>query len=139
MIKIMLTGGSSGGHLFPLVAVSRKINEICIAENLGEPEIYYLGPEPFLESSLEREKMNFNYSILMTGKWRRYFSFKNFTDLFKIAIGITQALWKVWFIMPDVIFSKGGHGSIATVLAGWLYRIPIIIHESDSVPGLTNP
>jgi len=138
MIKIMLTGGSSGGHLFPLVAVSRKINEICIAENLGEPEIYYLGPEPFLESSLEREKMNFNYSILMTGKWRRYFSFKNFTDLFKIAIGITQALWKVWFIMPDVIFSKGGHGSIATVLAGWLYRIPIIIHESDSVPGLTN-
>lgn len=138
MIKIMLTGGSSGGHLFPLVAVSRKLNEICRAENSGEPEIYYLGPEPFLESSLGRETMNFHSSILMTGKWRNYFSFKNFTDLFKIAIGIIQALWRVWFIMPDAIFSKGGHGSVATVLAGWLYRIPVIIHESDSVPGLAN-
>jgi len=138
MIKIMLTGGGTGGHLFPLVAVSRKINEICQAESLGEPEIYYLGPGLFLESSLEREAMNFHYSILMTGKWRRYFSLKNFTDLFKIAFGIIQALWKVWLIMPDVIFSKGGYGSIAAILAGWLYRIPIIIHESDSIPGLAN-
>ncbi|MDO8443657.1 MAG: UDP-N-acetylglucosamine--N-acetylmuramyl-(pentapeptide) pyrophosphoryl-undecaprenol N-acetylglucosamine transferase [Candidatus Azambacteria bacterium] len=134
----MLTGGGTGGHLFPLVAVSRKLNDICRVDNLGEPEIYYLGPGLFLESSLEREAMNFHYSILMTGKWRRYFSFKNFTDLFKIAIGIIQALWKVWLIQPDVIFSKGGYGSIATVLVGWLYRIPIIIHESDSVPGLAN-
>ena len=138
MIKIILTGGGTGGHLFPLVAVSRKINDICRIENLGEPEIYYLGPGLFLESSLERETMNFRSVILMTGKWRRYFSFKNFTDLFRIGIGIIQALWKVWIIMPDVIFSKGGHGSVATVLAGWLYRVPIIIHESDSVPGFAN-
>ncbi len=124
--------------MFPLVAVSRKINEICGIENLGEPEIYYLGPGLFLESSLEREAMNFHYTILITGKWRRYFSFKNFIDLFKIFIGIIQALWKVWIIMPDVIFSKGGYGSVAAVLAGWLYRIPIIIHESDSVSGLAN-
>jgi len=138
MIRIILTGGGTGGHLFPLVAVSRKINEICRAENLGEPEIYYLGPGSFLGSSLERENMNFHYTILMTGKWRRYFSFKNFIDLFKIGIGIIQALWQVWIIMPDVIFSKGGYGSIAAVIAGWLYRIPIIIHESDSIPGLAN-
>ncbi len=138
MIRIVLTGGGTGGHLFPLVAVSRKINEICGIENLGEPEIYYLGPGLFLESSLEREAMNFHYTILITGKWRRYFSFKNFIDLFKILIGIIQALWKVWIIMPDVIFSKGGYGSVAAVLAGWLYRIPIIIHESDSVSGLAN-
>lgn len=138
MIRIILTGGGTGGHLFPLVAVSRKINDICRGENLEEPEIYYLGPALFLESSLEREEMNFHSVILMTGKWRRYFSFENFTDLFKIIIGIIQALWKVWAIMPDVIFSKGGYGSIAAVLAGWLYQIPIIIHESDSVPGLAN-
>ncbi|MBI5079570.1 UDP-N-acetylglucosamine--N-acetylmuramyl-(pentapeptide) pyrophosphoryl-undecaprenol N-acetylglucosamine transferase [Candidatus Wolfebacteria bacterium] len=138
MIKIVITGGGTGGHLFPLVAVSRKINEICRAENLGEPEIYYLGPGLFLESSLEREAMNFHYSVLVTGKWRRYFSFKNFIDLFKIGIGIVQALWKVWLIMPDVIFSKGGYGSVAAVFAGWLYRIPIIFHDSDSVPGLAN-
>ena len=137
-MRIMLTGGGTGGHLFPLVAVSRKINEICRAENLGEPKIYYLGPKLFLESSLAREEMNFSYTILATGKWRRYFSFKNFIDLFKIGAGIIQALWHVWIVMPDVIFSKGGYGSVATVFAGWLYCIPIVMHESDSVPGLAN-
>jgi len=138
MIKIVLTGGGTGGHLFPLVAVSRKLNELAIAQNLGQPEIYYLGPGLFLESSLEREEMNFHYTTLVTGKWRRYGSFQNFIDIFKIGVGILQALWKIWVIMPDVIFSKGGYGSVATVLSGWLYRIPIIIHESDSVPGLAN-
>ena len=138
MIRIILTGGGTGGHLFPLVAVSRKIFELARIGGLGEPEIHYLGPGLFLESSLEREEMNFHYSILITGKWRRYFSFKNFVDFFKIAAGLAQALWKVWLIMPDVIFSKGGYGSFATVIAGWLYRIPVILHESDTVPGLTN-
>ena len=138
MIRIILTGGGTGGHLFPLIAVSRKINELSQLQNLGEPEIYYLGPVPFLESSFKREEINFHYKILVTGKWRRYVSLKNFIDLFKILIGVFQALWEVWLIMPDVIFSKGGYGSAAAVFAGWLYRIPIIIHDSDSVPGLAN-
>lgn len=137
-MRIVLTGGGTGGHLFPLVAVSRKINELAKEGNLGEAEIYYLGPEPFLESSLEREEMNFHHSILITGKWRRYWSIKNFVDIFKILAGFLEALWKLLVIMPDVIFSKGGYGSVTTVLAGWLYRIPIILHESDSVPGLAN-
>ncbi|MDO8676569.1 MAG: UDP-N-acetylglucosamine--N-acetylmuramyl-(pentapeptide) pyrophosphoryl-undecaprenol N-acetylglucosamine transferase [Candidatus Azambacteria bacterium] len=138
MIRIVLTGGGTGGHLFPLVAVSRKLNELARSSDLGEPEIYYLGPGLFLESSLEREEMNFHYKIIMTGKWRRYFSFKNFIDFFKIGIGLLQALYEVWRIMPDVIFSKGGYGSFGPVIAGWIYRIPIILHDSDSVPGLTN-
>lgn len=138
MIRIILTGGGTGGHLFPLVAVARKIVELSRAGNYGETEIYYFGPKLFLESSLEREEINFHYEILVTGKWRRYVSIKNFVDLFKIFIGFIQALWKVWIVMPDVIFSKGGYGSLATVLAGWLYRIPIVLHESDSVPGFAN-
>ena len=129
MIRIILTGGGTGGHLFPLVAVARKIFELSKTGDYGEPEIYYLGPGLFLENSLEREEMNFHYTILITGKWRRYISFKNFIDLFKVFIGFIQALWKVWLVMPDVIFSKGGYGSVATVLAGWLYRIPIILHR----------
>src|SRR3989344_3937397 len=108
MIRIVLTGGGTGGHLFPLVAVSRKLNELAISQNLGQPEIYYLGPGLFLESSLEREEMNFHYTTLVTGKWRRYWSLQNFIDIFKIGVGILQALWKIWVIMPDVIFSKGG-------------------------------
>ena len=138
MIRIVLTGGGTGGHLFPLVAVSRKLNELAVAQNLGEPEIYYLGPGLFLESSLAREEMNFHYKVLVTGKLRRYFSFKNFIDFFKVIFGVVHASWEMWKIMPDVIFSKGGYGSVGVVIAGWLYRIPIIIHESDSVPGLTN-
>lgn len=137
-MRIVLTGGGTGGHLFPLVAVARKINELAQESNLGEAEIYYLGPGLFLESSLEREEMNFHYSVLITGKWRRYWSIKNFIDIFKILAGFLEALWKLLVIMPDVIFSKGGYGSVATVLAGWIYRIPIILHESDSVPGLAN-
>ncbi len=138
MIRIVLTGGGTGGHLFPLVAVARKVNEFAKTQSLGEPEIHYLGPGLFLESSLAREEMNFHYSVLLTGKWRRYFSFQNFTDFFRIIFGFIQALWKMWQIMPDAVFSKGGHGSIGVVLAGWFYRIPVIVHESDSVPGLTN-
>ena len=139
MIRIVLTGGGTGGHLFPLVAVARKVNEFSKALGLGEPEIHYLGPGLFLESSLAREEMDFHYSILITGKLRRYFSFQNFIDFFLIIFGFIQALWKMWQIMPNAVFSKGGYGSIGVVLASWLYRIPIIIHESDSVPGLTNP
>lgn len=138
MIRIILTGGGTGGHLFPLVAVARKIVELSKSGNYGETEIHYFGPGLFLESSLEMEEMNFHYAVLITGKWRRYFSFKNFIDLLKILIGFVQALWKVWLVMPDVIFSKGGYGSVTTVLAGWLYRIPIILHESDSAPGFAN-
>ena len=138
MVRVILTGGGTGGHLFPLVAVSRKMNELARSQNLGDPEIYYLGPGLFLESSLAREEMNFHYKIIITGKWRRYFSFKNFIDLFKIGIGLLQALYEIWRIMPDVIFSKGGYGSFGVVIAGWIYRIPIILHDSDSIPGLTN-
>lgn len=138
MTRIILTGGGTGGHLFPLVAVARKIKELSDIGNLGEPEIYYLGPGLFLESSLEREEMNFHYTVLITGKWRRYASFKNFIDIFKTIAGIIQSLIKVWIIMPDVAFSKGGYGSVATVFACWLYRVPVILHESDSAPGLAN-
>lgn len=138
MIRIILTGGGTGGHLFPLVAVSRKLNELSRLQNLEEPEIYYLGPSLFLDSSLAREKINFHYKIIITGKWRRYFSFKNFVDFFKIVVGLIQALYEIWRIMPDVIFSKGGYGSFGVVIVGWIYRVPIILHDSDSIPGLTN-
>jgi UDP-N-acetylglucosamine--N-acetylmuramyl-(pentapeptide) pyrophosphoryl-undecaprenol N-acetylglucosamine transferase len=69
---------------------------------------------------------------------RRYFSVLNILDLFKIPIGLCQALWHLFALMPDVVFSKGGYGSAPVVLIAWLYRIPILVHESDTVPGLAN-
>lgn len=73
-----------------------------------------------------------------SGKMRRYFSGYNIIDLFKIPIGIVQSLFWLLLYMPDAIFSKGGYASLPIVLAGWAYRIPILIHESDANPGMAN-
>jgi UDP-N-acetylglucosamine--N-acetylmuramyl-(pentapeptide) pyrophosphoryl-undecaprenol N-acetylglucosamine transferase len=71
----------------------------------------------------------------MSGKNRLYFSFQNFVDIFKTIIGINMAFWKLLFIYPDIIFSKGGYDSVPTCIAAYLLRIPIIMHDSDSIPG----
>ncbi|MEK7590458.1 MAG: UDP-N-acetylglucosamine--N-acetylmuramyl-(pentapeptide) pyrophosphoryl-undecaprenol N-acetylglucosamine transferase, partial [Patescibacteria group bacterium] len=75
---------------------------------------------------------------IMPSKFRRYFSLLNFMDFFKFCFGICQGLWKIFWIMPDLAFSKGGPGSLAVILVCKFYKIPIVIHESDAVPGLTN-
>ena len=74
---------------------------------------------------------------ILGGKFRRYFSWANFVDIPKIAISMVQAIWKLYFFMPDVVFSKGGPGSIPVVLAARFYRTPVVIHESDSIPSVT--
>jgi len=99
-------------------------------------EATYLGPKIFDESVFTNEKIKI--ANISSGKWRNYFSLMNFVDIFKIIFGFFQSLWKLWKIMPDVIFSKGGYGALPVVYAGFLLGIPIIIHESDSVPGKSN-
>lgn len=134
--RILLTGGGTGGHLFPLIAVAQKINKIS-----GEDiELFFVGSASPGMDVLEKERIRIN--AIMTGKIRRSLQFwdiiDNGIDLLKLIFGFFQAFWIVWSIMPNVIFSKGGHGSFAVVIVGWIYHIPIIIHESDSVPGITN-
>lgn len=131
-MRIVLTSGGTGGHLFPLIAVAKKIRE-----KQPDAEILFIGPKGELEESL-MSKNNIPVKKIMTGKLRRYFSFSNFVDIFKIPIGIIQSFWHLLIFMPDVIFSKGGYASLPVVIAGWVYQIPIMIHESDSVPGKTN-
>ena len=131
-MRIVLTGGGTGGHLYPLVTVAKKIKE-----KREGVEFLYLG----LKKELEKKIMNENsieMKYVMSGKFRRYASLMNFIDIFKIPIGIIQALWHLLWYMPDAIFSKGGYASIPVVFAGWLYRIPILTHESDSIPGVAN-
>jgi len=131
-MKIVLTGGGTGGHIIPLIAVARKIKE-----KHPDIQIIFIGPNGKLERDLFG-KEDILIKGILAGKMRRYFSLLNFVDFFKIPIGIIQTLWILLFNMPDAIFSKGGYASLPVVLVGWLYRIPILIHESDSVPGLSN-
>jgi UDP-N-acetylglucosamine--N-acetylmuramyl-(pentapeptide) pyrophosphoryl-undecaprenol N-acetylglucosamine transferase len=132
VVRIVLTGGGTGGHIFPLAAVADSLNEI----NKGNLEIFYLGPKsPLNEEFIKRDIPVFNIS---SAKWRRYLDIANLTDIPKFFWSLGQALFILFKLMPDVVFSKGGPGALPVVLAAKFYLIPIIIHESDSIPGLTN-
>lgn len=132
-MRIVLTGGGSGGHLFPLIAVAKKIKE-----KLGsEGEFLYIGSGAKMEKDVMSEQ-GISTKFVQSGKLRRYFSFQNVIDFFKLPIGFIQALWILLRYMPDVVFSKGGFAAVPTVLAAWVYRIPILIHESDAIAGMAN-
>lgn len=132
-MRIVLTGGGTGGHIFPLIAVAKKLKE-----KLGdEMEFLYLGSSNKLEKeAMSRENIPIRH--ILSGKMRRYFSWRNFIDIFKIPIGFIQSFWILLKFMPDVVFSKGGYVSFPVVLAAWLYRIPVLSHESDAMPGIAN-
>lgn len=131
-MRIVLTSGGTGGHLFPLIDVAKKIKE-----KQPDAEFLFVGPDGILEDIL-MEKNDIPSKKILVGKFRRYFDLANFLDFFKVPIGIIQSLWHLLIYMPDVIFSKGGYASFPVVIAGWIYQIPIMVHESDSVPGKTN-
>lgn len=135
-MRILFTGGGTGGHIFPILAVVRELKRIAEEEQILGLEFYYLGPDDFAEKGLREEGVV--VIPIMAGKWRRYFAIGNFLDIFKIPIGIVQALWNIFLILPDVVFSKGGYGALPVMIASALFRIPIIIHESDAVPGKVN-
>ena len=138
-MKILFTGGGTGGHIFPIVAISREIRKICPEKKI---EFFYIGPrDEFGEIFLSQEGIK--VKKILAGKIRRYFDaksfFENLTDLlFKIPIGILQAFFYIFFLAPDLIFSKGGFGSIPAIIAGKLLGVPIFLHESDAIPGMAN-
>lgn len=137
-MKIILAGGGTGGHTFPLIAVSREIKK----HSLNSVEFLYLGPKDrFASYFLEKEAVK--TSFCNAGKIRRYGGistfFQNVKDIFfNIPIGIVQSFITLFFYMPDIIFSKGGFGSLPVVFAGTLLGIPIVMHESDVIPGQSN-
>ncbi len=134
-MRIVLTGGGTGGHIFPILAVARELKK-----QLGEKEdleLLFLGPEGKLEKRV-MEKELIPIKNIISGKFRRYFSLQNFLDALKLPVGIVQSLWHLLVFMPDAVFAKGGYASVPVALAAWLYRIPIVIHESDAMPGMAN-
>jgi len=134
-LRLLLTGGGSGGHTFPLIAVSRELKKMALAQNI-ELEIIYIGPNDFTLSYIQKEGIDIK--TISVGKFRREFSGQNFLDIFKTMAGIFQALFYVYILMPDLIFSKGGYGSFPVTLWGIIFFIPTYTHESDFIPGLAN-
>jgi UDP-N-acetylglucosamine--N-acetylmuramyl-(pentapeptide) pyrophosphoryl-undecaprenol N-acetylglucosamine transferase len=133
-MKIILTGGGTGGHLFPLVAVSKYLKDEHSQEEI---KFIFYGPR----GSLEKEIMNgagIKQRQILSGKLRRYFSWYYLVDLIKMPLGFLQTMFYLLIDMPDVIFAKGGYASVPVIMIAWLYRIPILIHESDAQPGLAN-
>ena len=128
--KIVLTGGGSGGHVSPNLALIPDLE----ADGW---EVEYIGSNNGMEKQLVAE-VGIPYHGISSGKLRRYFDWQNFVDPFKVIKGIFDAYFAIAKIKPKVIFSKGGFVTVPVILAGWLQRIPVIIHESDFSSGLAN-
>ncbi len=135
-MKIVLTGGGTGGHFYPLIAVAEELRKQSREEHLLDPKLIYMAPIPYDPDVLFEHDITFTQII--SGKRREYTSIQNFFDLFKIGWGTIQAMLKLFFAFPDVVFSKGGYVSVPVLFAARLFGIPVIIHESDSVPGKAN-
>ncbi len=135
-IRIAYTGGGTGGHIYPLLAVADEITKGMHAYPDIRVSYSYFGDPGMYSDEFVKRKIVIR-SIVGT-KLRRYASLLNVLDAVKFPFSFLQALLKLLFVMPDVVFSKGGTGAFPVVLAAWVFRIPIMVHESDAIPGLTN-
>lgn len=131
----MITGGGSGGHIYPIIATVTELQLQAAAANI-DLKIKYLGYYGSYKEFLKEN--NIKVSGIVSSKIKRYSPISSITQFPKFVFGLLQALWGVYWFMPDVLFSKGGTAALPVVLAARFYRIPVVIHESDSVPGLTN-
>ena len=130
MKRIILTGGGTAGHVTPNIALIPEL------QKLGY-DIHYIGSYNGMERKLI-EDLNIPYHGISSGKLRRYFDLKNFTDPFRVIKGMGEAKKLMKELKPDVVFSKGGFVTVPVVFAAKSCNIPVVIHESDMTPGLAN-
>lgn len=130
MKKIILTGGGTAGHVTPNIALIPRLREAGF-------EILYIGSYEGIEKRLI-EQTGVPYRGIASGKLRRYFDLKNFTDPFRVLKGYAEASRIIKEFAPDIVFSKGGYVAVPVVKAAQARHIPVIIHESDMTPGLAN-
>ena len=130
-MHILLTGGGTAGHVIPNIAIAAAIREFN-----PEARITYIGSRKGIERKL-CEEAGIPFESVATGKLRRYIDLRNLTDIFRIPVGVLQAFFKLLRHRPKVVFSKGGYVGFPVVFAAWLIGIPVYIHESDAIPGLT--
>ncbi|WP_274601630.1 undecaprenyldiphospho-muramoylpentapeptide beta-N-acetylglucosaminyltransferase [Clostridium rhizosphaerae] len=128
--KIIMTGGGSAGHVTPNLALVPRLKELGY-------EIEYIGTKDGIERKIIEEN-HIKYHVISSGKLRRYFDVKNFTDPFKVIKGIWEAYEIIKKEKPNIVFSKGGFVAVPVVLGAYFNKIPVIAHESDITPGLAN-
>ncbi len=129
-MRVMVVGGGSAGHVLPalpvIAALRAQGNEVVFVGTYSGAEAQWVAASDVL------------FVAISAGKLRRYFSWQNFTDVFRIVRGVVQAYGLIGRHKPDVVFSKGGFVSFPVAFAAWLRRIPVVAHESDLTPGLAN-
>jgi UDP-N-acetylglucosamine--N-acetylmuramyl-(pentapeptide) pyrophosphoryl-undecaprenol N-acetylglucosamine transferase len=128
MSKIIFTGGATGGHIIPNIPLIKKFQDYGF-------EIHYFG----IPNDIEKKVLpkDIFYHKVTSGKLRRYFDIKNFSDPFLVILGTIRAIFQIRKIAPNVVFSKGGFVAIPIIIGSWVNGIPIILHESDIIPSLT--
>jgi UDP-N-acetylglucosamine--N-acetylmuramyl-(pentapeptide) pyrophosphoryl-undecaprenol N-acetylglucosamine transferase len=135
-MKILFASGGTGGHILPVIAVKEELEKLSQIQQVSV-EFLLVGQLDEVAKELLIAH-SIPYKEVYAGKIRRYFSVDNFFDIFRSIWGLIQAQWYVWKFMPDVTLGKGGYASVPGVLISWVYQIPTLIHESDSIPGLAN-
>ncbi len=135
-MKIVFTGGGTGGHFYPIIAIAEEVNRIVDEEKIVGAKLYYMSDTPYDKEALYDNGITFLESP--AGKRRTYFSILNFFDFFKTGVGIIIATIRLFSVYPDVVVGKGGYASFPVLVGARILRIPVIIHESDSYPGRVN-
>ena len=132
-MKIVITGGGTGGHFYPLIAVADKIIETSEERKLLSPTIYYLADKEYDRKLLLRKGIYFKK--ITAGKRRTYSSAKNILDVFKMAFGVIRTFFTMFSLYPDVVFTNGSYIAFPVLVACRILRIPVVVHSSDTVPG----
>jgi UDP-N-acetylglucosamine--N-acetylmuramyl-(pentapeptide) pyrophosphoryl-undecaprenol N-acetylglucosamine transferase len=129
--RIVLTGGGTAGHVTPNLALLPHLLEEGY-------DVHYIGTKTGIERDMMENLPGVTYHVIKSGKLRRYFNLKNFSDPFRVIAGIFQSAHLMGKLKPDVCFSKGGFVSVPVVIGAWLHHVPVLCHESDLTPGLAN-
>jgi UDP-N-acetylglucosamine--N-acetylmuramyl-(pentapeptide) pyrophosphoryl-undecaprenol N-acetylglucosamine transferase len=133
-MKIVITG-AGGGHFYPLLAVVERLRKEAFIQKIIQPDVYFYSDKPYDEKALFSLQVKFVQ--VPAGKLRVYPSLETVTDMFKTFYGVIIAIIKLYSLYPDVVFAKGGYASFPTLFAARLLSIPVVVHESDTVPGRT--
>ncbi len=131
MMKVLVSGGGTGGHVYPALAVAKLL------EKQYQVKILYLGSDDGLETELA-PAAGFAFAVVKAGKLRRYMSWQTFTGVARVPVGMVQAVGIVRTFAPDAVFTSGGYVAVPAGLAARLNGVPLLMHQQDVPPNLSN-